>query len=69
MREREFMKNVIEECKKRSFMTYSFSKKELELFRRWFYRFGRKTYGWSNWKCYKEWNSFKEAFNVRLNED
>lgn len=50
-------------------MTYSFSKKELELFRRWFYRFGRKTYGWSNWKCYKEWNSFKEAFNVRLNED
>lgn len=69
MKEREFMEIVIKECEKRSFMTYSFSKKGLESFRRWFYRFGKKAYNWSNWKCYREWNSFVEAFNVKLNED
>jgi hypothetical protein len=69
MEPEKFMETVVRECQVRSLMTYSFSKRGLRRFKTWFYQKGKKCYRWSDQRCEKEWNSFKKAFNVKLNED
>lgn len=66
MTQEEFMIMVVEEGKVRSFMTMRFSKRKLRRFQRWFFRKGQKYFGWSKWRCQREWNNYKEAFNVQV---
>lgn len=62
----QFAYNVVMECKKRSMMTYTFSKRGYRKFRHWFFKYGKKRMGWSKWKAIDEFQSFVKAFNITI---
>lgn len=68
MRQEDFMIMVVEECQKRSFMTYRFSKRKLKKFKNWFFRKGRKHFGWTKWKAQREWVAFIKAYNITTDD-
>lgn len=64
--ESKFMEMVVRECQKRSQMTYLFSNRNYQKFRKWFFKQGKKHFKWTNGKCEFEFDIFAKAFNLKI---
>ena len=65
----QFMEMVVRECQVRSQMTYSFSKRRLKSFKRWFITKGKKHFKWSKVFAENQFKNFCKAFNVKIDDN
>ena len=64
-----FMNKVVNEAQVRSFMTYTFSKRQYRLFRKWFFKKARRYLKWDRSTSNKQWIKFTTAFNIKIEDD
>lgn len=64
MTKKKFMHLVLDECIKRSYKSFTFSKRKHDKFRWWFHSRCKKHYGMTKEESLVEFKKFKKTFNV-----
>ena len=66
MTKKKFMHLILNECIKRSYKSFTFSKIQHDKFRWWFHSRCKKHYGMTKKESLAEFEKFKKAFNVTI---